>query len=295
MSFQDFRRRAALVRGVPLETVLHWRGAVRDRQDRNKWHTEQGLLSVTGIQFMNWQCEHGGGGAIDLVMHLAGLDAGPAVRWLEQQLGTSQLAVGKAAVAAPSGARHTAPAAPRPLRLPARQDRHLPRVLRYLTRQRHLPLSLLEPLLENGKLYADQRGNAVFLMVAGKAQRPVDAELRGTRARIWRGMAPGSSKDGGYFWIGVSGGREIVLCESAIDAISCFAIYPDLICISTAGVRANPRWLSGLLAHDYRLQCGFDADAPGDAAAAAMITKHPQITRLRPREHDWNDVLVLED
>ncbi len=183
----------------------------------------------------------------------------------------------------------------RPLRLPARQDRHLPRVLRYLTRQRHLPLLLLEPLLENGKLYADRRGNAVFLMVAGKAQRPVGAELRGTGMRVWRGMAPGSLKDGAYFWIGASGGREIVLCESAIDAISCFAIHPDLICISTAGVRANPRWISGLLAHRYRLQCGFDADAPGDAAAAAMITKHPQITRLRPQQHDWNDVLSLED
>jgi hypothetical protein len=165
-------------------------------------------------------------------------------------------------------------------------------VLRYLTRQRHLPLSLLEPLLENGKLYADQRGNAVFLMVAGKAQRPVGAELRGTGMRVWRGMAPGSSKEGGYFWIGASGGREIVLCESAIDAISCFAIHPGLICLSTSGVRADPRWLSVLLAHGYRLRCGFDADAPGDAAAAAMITKHPQITRLRPREHDWNDVLT---
>ncbi len=171
---------------------------LRDRQDRNKWHTEQGQLSVTGIQFMNWQCAHGGGGAIDLVMHLAGLDAGSAVRWLEQQLGTRQLAVGNSA-AATSIARHAAPAAPRPLRLPARQDRHLPRVLRYLTWQRHLPLSLLEPLLENGKLSADQRGNAVFLMVAGKAQRPVGAELHGTGSRIWRGMAPGSSKNGGYF------------------------------------------------------------------------------------------------
>ena len=83
--------------------------------------------------------------------------------------------------------------------MPTRHDRHLPRVLRYLTWQRHLSLSLLEPLLANGRLSADQRGNAVFLMVAGKAQRPVGAELRGTGSRIWRGMAPGSSKDGGYF------------------------------------------------------------------------------------------------
>ena len=79
----------------------------------------------------------------------------------------------------------------------------LGRVLQYLTGRRHLPASLLAPLVESGKLYADSRGNAVFLLVAGKANRPVGAELRGTGPRVWRGMAPGSRKDSGYFWIGV--------------------------------------------------------------------------------------------
>ncbi len=67
----DFRRRADAVRGVPLEAVLQLRAAVRDRHDRAKWHTEQGSLSITGSKFTNWQRAHGGGGAIDLVMHLA--------------------------------------------------------------------------------------------------------------------------------------------------------------------------------------------------------------------------------
>lgn len=291
MSFEDFRRRADAVRGLPLETVLQWRGAVRDRRDRSKWHTEQGPLSVSGAKFTNWQRVHGGGGAIDLVMHLAGVEAGAAVSWLEQQLGTSQLAAcGTAADSSPK--QRAVPAKARSLRLPAREDRLLARVRRYLIEQRHLPIALLEPLVQSGKLYADQRGNAVFLLVAGKAQRPVGAELRGTGKCVWRGMAPGSCKDAGYFWIGASGSAEIVLCESAIDAISCFAIHSDRICLSTSGVRANPHWLSGLLARGYRIQCGFDADRPGDAAAAAMISLHAQVTRLRPSAHDWNDVLA---
>ena len=118
------------------------------------------------------------------------------------------------------------------------------RVLRYLTERRHLASALLEPLLESGRLYADQRGNAVFLLVAGKANRPVGAELRGTGPRVWRGMAPGTRKDLGYFWTGARGAKEIVLCESAIDAISCFQLHPERICISTSGVRANPPWLA---------------------------------------------------
>ena len=52
MNFDDLRRRAAVVRAVPLETVLLFRGAVRDRHDRRKWHTEQGPLSVTGPKFI---------------------------------------------------------------------------------------------------------------------------------------------------------------------------------------------------------------------------------------------------
>jgi hypothetical protein len=286
----DLPRRAAAVRDVPLVAVLLARGAVRDRLDRSKWHTEQGPLSITGSKFTNWHVHQGGGGAIDLVMHLAKVDFLPAVAWLEERLG-----VGLATVDVPAertSSQHR-PAAGRPssLQLPLRNDRRLPRVMEYLTRRRHLRATLLEPLLESSKLYADSRGNAVFLLVAGKAQRPVGAELRGTGPRVWRGMAPGTRKDGGYFWIGTQGGRQIVLCESAIDAISCFQMHPERICISTSGVRANPPWLRGLLARGYEIHCGFDADDPGDAAARRMIAFYPLVQRLRPPAHDWNDVL----
>jgi hypothetical protein len=39
----------------------------------------------------------------------------------------------------------------------------------------------------------------VFVLVAGKAPRPVGAELRGTRSRVWRGMASGAPKGLGFF------------------------------------------------------------------------------------------------
>jgi hypothetical protein len=291
VTFDDFRRRADVARAVPLETVLIFRGAVRDRHDKSKWHTEQGPLSVTGPKFMNWQRGQGGGGAIDLVMHLAAVDYRAAVHWLQQHIAVGHLAVSEAATHA-SRQEPSLPERPHLLRLPAPDDRLLGRVRRYLTRRRHLSASLLEPLLESGKLYADRRGNAVFLLVAGKANRPVGAELRGTGPRVWRGMAAGTQKDLGYFWIGANGSQQIVLCESAIDAISCFQMHPQRICISTSGVRANPRWLTGLIARGYVLHCGFDADAPGDAAAAQMIALHSVVQRLRPPAYDWNDALT---
>jgi hypothetical protein len=290
MNFDDFRRRAAAVRGVPLENVLLFRGAQRDRQDKAKWHTEQGPLSVTGPKFTNW---HGGqgGGAIDLVMHLAGVDCVTAVEWLERHFPAGPLARRDSPAHDP-GKESTAAEKPGMLRLPVADVCMLGRVRQYLTRRRGLAASVIEPLVQSGTLYADSRGNAVFLLVAGKAQRPVGAELRGTGPRAWRGMAPGTRKDRGYFWVGAPGSREIVLCESAIDSMSCFQMKPQRICISTSGVRAHPPWLDGLLARGYRLYCGFDADGPGNAAADRMMALHPAVRRLRPPAHDWNDALT---
>jgi hypothetical protein len=297
MNFAEFRRRADAVRDIPLETVLAFRGAIRDRHDRSKWHTERGPLSVTGSKFTNWQ-GGSGGGAIDLVMHLAQVHVGTAVDWLEHlpagrhgHLPTSPRAA-SGPTAAASGRQPAVAEGPGRVQLPIPEERLLARVRLYLTQPRGLSSSLLEPLIESGKLYADHRGNAVFLLVAGKAQRPVGAELRGTGPRVWRGMAPGTRKDLGYFWIGAQGSRNIVLCESAIDAISCHQLYPESICLSTSGVRADPPWLRGLIAHGYDIHCGFDADEPGDAAATRLITLHPAVQRLRPPAHDWNDVLT---
>jgi hypothetical protein len=291
MNFDELRQRAAAARAVPLQTVLLLRGAVRDRHDRRKWHTEQGPLSVSGPKFMNWHRGQGGGGAIDLVMHLAGVDFRAAVTWLQQHLAANSPTLGASDSHDPPREILLAEGNDR-LRLPVPDARLLGRVCQYLTGTRGLSASLIEPLVASGKLYADRRANAVFLLVAGKAQRPVGAELRGTGPRAWRGMAPGTRKDLGYFWTGARGSHKIVLCESAIDTMSCFQMHPQRICISTSGVRADPPWLDALLARDYELYCGFDADGPGDAAAARMLALHPAVRRLRPSAHDWNDALT---
>ncbi len=243
------------LRAVPLETVLKLRGARPDPHDRAKWHTERGPLSITGAKFFNWHRQQGGSGAIDLVMHLAGVDYRTARSWLETNVsaGLPTAALPAALPAAdPDGGK---PAAWRSgvFRLPQADPRRLPRVRQYLTHRRALDASLLEPLWESGQLYADGRANAVFVLVAGKAQLPVGAELRGTGSRVWRAMAYGSNKDLGYFWIGTRAAREIVLCESPIDAISCFQIHPQRICISTSGVRADPPWLPVLIARGYTI------------------------------------------
>jgi Protein of unknown function (DUF3991)/Toprim-like len=301
---EDFRRQADAVRSIPLETVLARWGAERDRRDRAQWHTELGPLSVTGTKFFNWHLDQGGGGAIDLVMHLGRMDYRTAVKWLQQHLGSAPAPlISNANSPCNNGPRPSFPCggratqARKPLRLPVADPTNLQRVRRYLTEQRSLAAHILEPLIEAGRIYADQRGNSVFVMVAGKAHRPIGAELRGTGQQVWRGLAPGTRKDEGYFWIGVPGGKRVVLCESAIDAISCFQLQcrqppANCICISTAGIRPDAPWLPPLIARGYDIYCGFDDDEPGNAASRQMISRHPVIERLRPPAHDWNDALT---
>jgi protein strawberry notch len=278
MTWPQLRELANDLRTVPLEAVLRQSGAQLDRSDPHKWHTAQGVLSITGAKFMNWTCAQGGGGAIDLVMHLHGLDFAQAVQWLAQSFPSGCLSQ---AQPAPLGAA---------LALPKPDASKLGRVRQYLIQERRLPSALIESLIDSGVLYADARANVVFLLL-GKDNQPVGAELRGTTARPWRGLAPGSRKDLGYFAVPADPRPAIVLVESAIDAISCFALHPDHRCLSTAGARANPRWLANLLDRGGPVYCGFDADPTGEAMAQALIALYPTVQRLRPPQHDWNDVL----
>jgi len=278
MTFLELRQRADHLRAVPLEAVLQAWGAQRDPDDPHKWHTSQGVLSVTGAKFMNWNCGLGGGGAIDLVIHLTNRGFATAIQWLGE---------------------HFPSMAPAPTARPRLQSRFvcpvpdpakLDRVIHYLVAQRGLAPRLIASLVQAGSLYADPRANAVFLLRNSQG-RPVGAELRGTTAIPWRGMAPGSHKDLGFFAVPSTPQPSIILCESAIDAISCLALHPQHLCISTAGARPNPHWLSTFIDQGYQIYCGFDADPTGDDMARTMISLYPTVQRLRPSLKDWNDVL----
>jgi hypothetical protein len=279
MNFASIRQRADQLRLIPLPDVLRATGARPDPRDPHKWHTSQGVISVTGAKFINWNHGVGGGGAIDLVIHLHRLGFRDALDWLERHF--------------PHLSHQPIP--PRAqihLRLPTPDPAQLHRVRRYLLDQRALPAHLVDCLIQARTLYADPKANAVFLLRTAD-HTPVGAELRGTTPEPWRGMAPGSKKDLGFFCVPADGlpAQSFVLCESAIDAISCHTLHPQHCCLSTAGVRPNPRWLAWLLGLDAPVYCGFDTDATGTAMADAMIALHPAIQRLAPSDHDWNDTL----
>jgi hypothetical protein len=278
-SWTDRQALTRLVRSTGLAEVLEQLGCRRDRHDKAKWHTPAGIVSLTGPRFFNWTRGQGGGGAIDLVMQLQQWDFPTARQWLAARFAT----LGPPAPA--DGAVALAPT----LRLPAKDETMLPRVVRYLTVDRGVPASLVHDLIGSGQLYADARGNAVFLLL-GKEKAVVGAELRGTTPAKWHGLAPGSRKDRGCFFVGDRRDGRAFLCESAIDALSCFVLHGGLA-LSTAGATPDPPWLPALLEKGFQVACAFDADETGDELAAKMHQRHPAVSRFRPPAHDWNDAL----
>jgi hypothetical protein len=278
MIFHEIRKRADRVRGIPLQEVLVLAGAKRDRYDKAKWHTARGVISCTAAKFINWNQGVGGGGAIDLAMHLNNLGFKAAVEWLSHNFPNLDMR------------EPLEPARASEFLLPSQDPAKFPAVKRYLTEERGIAPFLIQRLIESGRLYADSQANAVFLLL-GKENKPVGAELRGTTTVRWRGFAPGSKKDLGYFSVSPPGAKTAILCESAIDAVSCFELHPFCLCVSTSGARPNPRWLPWLIRQGLETYCGFDSDSTGETMARNMIALHPGIKRLRPHQHDWNETL----
>jgi len=278
MNLEQMRTTTERLRNIPLPAVLLATGAAHDRYDKARWHTPKGVISVTGMKFFNWNGSVGGGGAIDLIIHLYGLDFKGALAWLSRHF--------PAGSAGPSFCTRS----PATLKLPLPKIRKLPDVKQYLSAKRKISPAVIDYLIQCGDLYADDRNNAVFMMRATDTVL-IGAELRGIGPHQWRGMAAGSRKDRGYFSIRNVCVEGIILCESAIDAISCFVINPHYYCISTAGARPAPCWLEPLIRQYPKVYCGFDADPTGDTMADAMIKVYPSIKRLRPKQHDWNDML----
>ena len=128
-AFKEIKNKADKVRNIELCALLRHLGCTRDLKDKNKWHTSQGVLSVNGHKFINWTMGTGGGGAIDLAMHLQRLNFRNAVLWLYDNF-SSSLISGSSPCKSFSVKQI--------LKLPEKDDKKLSRVKQYLVIKRCL-------------------------------------------------------------------------------------------------------------------------------------------------------------
>jgi len=314
---QDYKAIVAQVRQIDVRDTMRQLGGAQDRHDKAKWRIDGEHISINGEKFYNHDRREGGGGSIDLVMHVTGYDFKGAVTYLSREAG-AELAV---AAAAQHGARERTAQAeeivarnePLPFRQPEADERRWPQVRAYLTEQRAIPRGIVDELHAEGKVYAathtDRSGrehvNAVFLTHDAEGHA-VGASLRGTLpGSTFKGLSRDSDKEAGYFSHEMGEGqpgqnRVLVVAESPLDGLSAAAmLYPDYRTTVAATDGAGPlpvRAIEAALAQGWVVSCAFDNDQAGDKrwrevrelypTAGAIVRDVPPATGK-----DWNDAL----
>jgi len=309
---RDYKALVAQARQLDLRDTIQTLGGAQDRYDTHKWRVNDEHISINGERFYNHDRQSGGGGSIDLVMHVAGYSFKQAVAYLNHEVGP-ELAL---AAAANYGARERMAQGQEivdrgehaPFMQPTRDEDRWPQVRAYLVEQRGIPRGMIDELHERGTIYADGRANAVFLRTDAEGQA-VGASLRGTLpGSEFQGLAYGSRRDEGHFSFTLGtperySAPQYHITESPIDALSRAALIQragesgEYVFLSNDGHGDLPkRQIEEGLARGALVHCGFDNDAGGNKLWAQVKEAYPRaeaIERERPPAgaKDWNDAL----
>ncbi|MBW4638599.1 MAG: plasmid recombination protein [Gloeocapsa sp. UFS-A4-WI-NPMV-4B04] len=285
------------VRDVPLEKVVYELGLDPDPKDKHKWQHENHIINITGSKFYDWQYLKGGGGAIDLVMHVNGCNFKQAVAWLNDRCGESATLE-----AVTYKAREIIQTEqPHPFIAPTPNADKWQQVKTYLTRERRLPSSLVDNLHDLELVYADNKQNAVFIRRDLDEQTITGASLRGTAGteNTFKGLALGSKRSKGWFHFKFGGQSDdqiqrAVLVESPIDAMS-FAVLDrtdsrKTIYLSTDGAGQVPLEFLRQLPNKSVI-VAYDNDNSGNLMTLNVMEQLPNCVRKLPQATDWNEEL----
>ena len=298
-----WRQSADQLRDLPLEDVAWQLGLTKTYSD-GKW---KGLGHIINIDSTKWYdfspgVNQGGGGAIDLVMHVNNYNFKEALTWLNDRFGESGML--KAATHHAHNQAIEIAFEPHPqFQLPALDENQWSAVHKYLTQKRGLPENMVVALKERGLVYADHQQNAVFVM------RNLDGEttgafLRGTRGEdnTFMGYARGTKREAGWFYIGNGGQstssiQRVILCKSPIDALSLAAIeiqaqsgmpQEKTMYMAVDSTRSLP---VEFLKTIPKVVASVDADIAGNETAREIQELLPTAQRIQPKAKDWNSEL----
>ena len=284
------------VRDLPLKDVAYELGLESDPSDQHKWQNEHHIINITGSKFYDWKEMKGGGGAIDLVMHVNQCDYKQSVAWLNDRLGES--ATIDAVTYKTREIIKTEPV--REFTPPVPEQDKWQRVKEYLTRTRKLPSGLVDRLHEQGLIYADYNQNAVFIRRSIDEDKITGALLRGTvgEDNKFKGLAKGSKRKEGWFYFTkgeqeIDPVRRVVLVESPIDAMS-LAVLERTDSVKTLYLSTDG---AGQIPIEYLKEVkdvviAYDNDEPGNLMAQKTREKLPNSVRVLPKAVDWNKQLV---
>lgn len=308
------------LRDLPLDDVAWHLGLIHDIKGTNRWKGHGCIINIDEEKFHDFAPgkAKGGGGAIDLVMHVNGCNFKQAIAWLNDRFGEEgmQRTVTHRAKIRASEIVEKEPA---PQFIPPpRNESQWDAVYNYLTIKRGLPENLVNYLHEQGIVYADEHQNAVFVMrsleeadfteVQGAKNTPtpvVGAFLRGTRGEnnSFMGYAIGTKRSSCWFYVGWGGEvdspiQRVVLCKSPIDALSYLTLESQvsgkapqqktiyLVSDSTRNLPVTK------LKDIPEVVAAYDNDSAGNQLSRDIQELLPQTTIKQPIATDWNQQLL---
>jgi hypothetical protein len=234
-----------------------------------------------GEVWIEQETSQGKKGAINLVMHLDGVEYKDAVRLLADHFDTGSIAADRLSTIAPKVTREIETAAiQEPAPIPTPSEEKWAHVRQWLINDRGLPDRLVDIAYKKNRVFADSQGNAVFPRAAG------GAFIRGTgKTRFFRTVG---GKASGPFVI--DGPGECWICEAPLDALSIKAVNPEARIIALSGGMLRPSDVVEHVPPGRAIRLGFDADEKGDCYARDAAAIWPSAIRcLPPSGKDWND------
>lgn len=303
------------VRGIPLANVLTAHGLRSQRLNGETVYADYDkrfVIKVTNDLFSDRKDNlNGGKGAIDLVMHLQGVDFKTAKTWLidNYQARTTGTLADRPTLKDPDDQ-------PKPLRISPPSDQQLQTVRTYLTETRGLSHEIVDHCISNGTLYANSLGSCLFVHrdpnghVTGAEWRSTDTHLRGT--------AKGTDKANGWFYLGdPRSATRFVVVEAPIDALSYLDLHkesatPDTCFVSVNGGSVPHTFLEHVAARattagHVDVVWALDNNPAGSKSRAAAERSFERMTSAlaeldsghlvhvqihEPAEKDWNDQLL---
>lgn len=276
------------LREIPIGAVLKKvYGAELEKGSRDAHASQKYLLpdgrkiavskGASGADVWIEQGDKGQRGAINLLMHLDGLDYKKAVRLLAESFDSTAIVAEHSRTLVARASAEVRQMSAEPVPAPAPDPTKWARVKRWLNEVRGIPKKLIDQLHSEGLLYADSRGNATFKRVNGGAFQ------RGTGDTPFH-RAIGSAECGPFLIQGT--GKKIILVEAAIDGLAVRSTQPGATIIASGGDMLPPEKLKAWVPAGSEVFAAHDADKRGEAMAKAAAETF-NAARLKPPEKDW--------
>jgi hypothetical protein len=280
------------LRSVSLEAVAE---ALCLELKATSWRHEGHQIRINGTQFYDWDETQmqGGGGAIDLVMHVLRSDFKTAVAWLADRFGETAVQIAGSYHSQMVAQEAECPGFAAPDEAPEQWP-----VVRADFVSQQLPGALIDQLHEQGLLYADKAGAAIFLQ-RDLVTRSVTGAYR-VSGDGFSGTMLGSDRAKGQFYC-LRGGdatdavQQVVVGQTPIDVLALGLMEPmpkvRTMYLSADGVLPLA-YLRGFAAK--RVRVAMNRDEIGERLAQEAREELPQVKQMLPEQGDWVESLRVE-